>query len=339
MVMLVVARTFTLPIQKPSDSAALHEENSRQRFNRTLLFVHVGKTGGETIKWRLRVICDQRASKRKKARCQSMFRDTESVLSKSTIGYMHCDKIRPRESLHQASTFLFGVRDPIDRVVSWYQYMHPANCLSSQPSAACNLKKDNNPWGRQFYKDCFPTINDLIRSISYPALSQEVEQDAINTNSTSDVCAQLAIEALQGRGPEGPTNHLYFNYVYLANRTITQYPDKEVMVVRQESLWYDLQSIEGVIGGNSQRKFEQQGPTITHGSEKFSHRAVLDEVIARVGILSLCCILYDEIHTYALILERAVNLDTFQKQQTFQHAMARCDVNSMQELHKMCMIK
>ena len=93
--------------------------------NRTMIFVHVGKTGGETIKWRLSVICNMRASLRKKARCFEQFQERgESQVSKHTIGYMHCNALRPKHSIQNATTFMVSVRDPIDRIVSWFQYMH-----------------------------------------------------------------------------------------------------------------------------------------------------------------------------------------------------------------------
>lgn len=81
--------------------------------NKTMVFVHIGKTGGETIKWRLQVICNLRGSKRKKARCKEQFSLGESQLSRQTIGYTHCGSQRPRKSMEVATSFLFSIRDPI----------------------------------------------------------------------------------------------------------------------------------------------------------------------------------------------------------------------------------
>jgi hypothetical protein len=159
--------------------------------NHSILFVHVGKTGGETIQWRMKLSCKLRRSVAMKEECFQYFTGEESMLSKATIGHLHCDKLRPKESLARSTAFLFSVRHPVDRIVSWFQYMHPSNCVPNIPSGACNLKKDNNPWGIKFYQTCFPDINDLGRALVTPT-----------TNGSMD-CSALGIETLQGNGPEG----------------------------------------------------------------------------------------------------------------------------------------
>jgi hypothetical protein len=92
----------------PSPGALPH-----QLVNRTMIFVHVGKTGGETIKWRLQAVCNLRGSQRKKARCHEQFTRGESKLSHATIGYTHCGSQRPKNSMAAATTFIFSIRDPI----------------------------------------------------------------------------------------------------------------------------------------------------------------------------------------------------------------------------------
>jgi hypothetical protein len=333
--LITVIVVLTISCTLLQDSVEIVNSNNVQGNNRTLVFVHVGKTGGETIKWRLRVICNQRASKRKKALCLSMFHGDESALSKKIFGYIHCDNVRPRDSLYRASTYLYSLRDPVDRVVSWYQYMHPRNCLLNQPSAACNLKKGNNPWGLQFYGDCFPTVNDLFRLIA-PRESVPQPKGSRDFNGTIDRCSHLAVDALQGRGPEGPTNHLYFNYYYLANQTIMRHPDKEVMVVRLEFLWKDLQSVEIILGGNPRRHFQGEGPIITHGSEKFPYQAELDETAIRLGVPLLCCVIYSEIHTYLYLLSNSVNLKKSQKEHSIRQILTKCEAKTVEDLHSRC---
>jgi hypothetical protein len=99
---------FGDPYRYPSPGALPH-----QLVNRTMIFVHVGKTGGETIKWRLQAVCNLRGSQRKKDRCHEQFTRGESKLSHATIGYTHCGSQRPKNSMAAATTFLFSIRDPI----------------------------------------------------------------------------------------------------------------------------------------------------------------------------------------------------------------------------------
>jgi hypothetical protein len=288
--------------------------------NRTFVFVHVGKAGGETIKWRLKVICNLRASKRKKARCFEQFEQGESYLSHATIGYMHCDSLRPRMSVQNATTFMVSLRDPVDRIVSWFQYMHPQNCLPERPSAACNLKKENPTWGMQFFEHCFPEVNDMVRSIKVPLVAE-------STN-----CSEIALETIQGKGPEGPTNHLFFNYQFYANRTTVLHPEKDVVVVRQEMLWDDLRRIERLLGGDQFRPFEKEGPVVNHGSDKFHYRAILDPSL----IPSLCCLIPNEIMTYKNLLDRAINLETRHKKYSINSLFSKCKVDSLQTLSTQC---
>jgi len=160
--------------------------------NQTILFVHVGKTGGETIQWRIKLSCKLRRSKLLKEECFQHFEgEEESALSKATIGYLHCNKLKPTKSLANATAFMFSLRNPIDRIVSWFQYMHPDNCVPNRPSGACNLKKDNSAWGVNFYHTCFPDVNDFARSLGKMTIKG-------GTN-----CSALAWETAQGNGPEG----------------------------------------------------------------------------------------------------------------------------------------
>lgn len=334
LVLVVVIRSFTLLPDERVNERSMFRQNlmgqqqpsPKMMFgppnlkNRTMLFVHVGKAGGETVKWRLKVICNQRGSKRKKTRCLEQFQNGESFVSNATIGYMHCDSLRPRWSIDIATTFLVSLRDPIDRIVSWFQYMHPLNCLSERPSAACNLKKGNQTWGGLFYQTCFPDVGEFFRSVQVPLLVEDFD------------CSALALETIQARGPKGPTNHLFFNYQYYANRTTWRFPQKDVVVVRQEMLWDDLRRIESWLGGDPLRSFETEGPIINHGSDKFKYRAKLDPLL----IPPLCCVIPNEIQIYNDLLDRAVNLEDRHKKFSIQNLLSKCKVDSITTLATQC---
>mmetsp|Transcript_8814 Transcript_8814/g.21099 ORF Transcript_8814/g.21099 Transcript_8814/m.21099 type:complete len:404 (+) Transcript_8814:175-1386(+) len=314
-----------------------------------MIFVHVGKTGGETIKWRLQVICELRGSKRKKARCKEQFSLGESLLSRRVIGYTHCGSQRPRKSMESATSFLVSIRDPIDRLVSWFQYMHPLNCSPERPSGACNLKKDtSSTWGVDFFQTCFPTMDRLLdvlqpassSSSNLPSLTEAAggtgsNQAANTTNANNVDCATMAIRALQGNGPRVQSNHLHFNYFYNYNRTILVYPERDVWVVRQESLWPDLKQIETLLGGDGSRKFEHEGPIITHASEKFPYKIKTADLNA-AHLPAVCCTMRDEVLVYAYLLHNAVNLEAVQKQTSMNNLLSKCGVNSLQELSNTC---
>ena len=121
LLILTMLRTFTMPPEYNFEISQHDMFVPVSHKNHSMLFVHVGKTGGETIKWRLKVICKIRGSKRKKERCYRQFQETqESRLSQSTIGYTHCGSIRPRLSMSNITTFLFSIRDPVVSTVCYF---------------------------------------------------------------------------------------------------------------------------------------------------------------------------------------------------------------------------
>lgn len=174
--------------------------------NEQLIFVHIGKAAGETIQWRIKLSCQLRKSRLWKEECYRQFVGEETELSKATIGYLHCNRLRPHRDDKTfddennnnvtTTTYMFSLRNPIGRIISWYQYMHPENCFPDRPSAACNLKKGDNPWGIAFYRRCFPTINDFVRSMGVVVGRESMIQDTTN-------CTALALETVRGEGPPG----------------------------------------------------------------------------------------------------------------------------------------
>jgi hypothetical protein len=346
--------------------------NNNTNNNATLLFVHVGKAGGETIKWRLKVICNLRASRRKRAICQEQFEsgaggaggDGESELSKHTIGYMHCNSLRPKTSLPTATTLLFSVRDPMNRIISWFQYMHPLNCLPERPSAACNLKKEeqqkqqrqqdettngdeSSSWGHVMFHVCFHDVNDMLQALRPTRVAGG--DDESSKTKDKNTCSAMALDTVQGRGPPGPSNHLFFNYNFYAKRTLVPIASsnasdptamssssssssqrllgeggttKTIVVVRQEALWDDLRSIEAMLGGNRYRSFETEGPVVTHGSEMFPYKAVADPTLIPI----LCCAISNELGIYVDLIQRAQNLEPTQRLDSIRRLQSKCGV-------------
>lgn len=195
--------------------------------------------------------------------------------------------------------------------------MHPDNCFAERPSGACNLKKDSNPWGHNFYDVCFQEIDAFVQSMKA---------------SPSTDCSKLAIEAVQGNGPKAQSNHLFYNFLYNFNRTVRAFPEKDIMAIRQETLWDDMRSIEQLLGGDPTRKFEHEGPVITHGSEKFRYKANLNPAL----IPNLCCSIPNEILVYANIVQRALNLNNAQKQASLSALLVKCKQGSLKTLSSQC---
>jgi hypothetical protein len=68
------------------------------------------------------------------------------------------------------------------------------------------------------------------------------------------------------------TTHMNANYCKYYHKTISQFPDKEMLVVPTRHLWDDLKVIDQfVLGNGSFGKIE--GFRYTHGSEQYSRVA------------------------------------------------------------------
>jgi hypothetical protein len=52
----------------------------------------------------------------------------KTELSRHAGGIMHANLQRSKQGMALATTFLWTLRNPIDRAISTYRYLHPGNC-------------------------------------------------------------------------------------------------------------------------------------------------------------------------------------------------------------------
>jgi hypothetical protein len=168
-----------------------------------ILYVHVGKTGGEFVKAQLQVSCKTRKNRDLKRECQDRFADgvPSTQVSQQTVGYLHVDSILyPRNAIPLATHYMYTLRNPLDRVISWYIYNHPWSCDrrdSSSPS--CQMEeRPSGCWGFRFFQ-CFPTVESF---------ASEIDPSKPN----NDKCNQIAWQGIHGQAPDKELNHLLWNY-------------------------------------------------------------------------------------------------------------------------------
>jgi hypothetical protein len=308
---------------------------------RSIAFVHVGKAGGNTVRWALpRLECSRlRNSKwREQRRC---FRDTyrpESPLASQVNSELHMGGgPRGKNLRDNYDTFLFALRNPVTRAISAYEYLH----YNHKRSVFAQKK---HPLKDVFYIECFPNIQDLLETL------EEIDMATANTSSTLDQwdtqrtrhdnaqhpqhCQQMAITVLQGRHPKVKhiNVHLIDNYQFYYQHTIEENPTKEVLVIRTEYLWEDIKELDVAMGGPG--VFENEGD-IANQNRK-SHPDVYntptseDDGRKRHQLHNLCCILVEEMKIYQEILNRASNFDYHRKLETMQGVWASCGIDSLQ---------
>lgn len=124
--------------------------------NRTILFVHVGKAGGETIKSVLEAGCQVMRNPKRRTKCLATLPAT--YLSFAVAGYFHCFKVQPMGMAATANSYLFNVRHPVDRSISWYHYVSPHNCRknnSVSPNCVASVRKPRSMYEKRERERCF----------------------------------------------------------------------------------------------------------------------------------------------------------------------------------------
>jgi hypothetical protein len=295
----------------------LHSAQS-QRSNNAIYFVHIGKSGGETIKNVLAVGCHSRFNRRKRDECLLQLQENESQLSKATTGYLHCFN-GLRNNLPHASGLLISLRHPLDRTKSWYDYVHPNYCLRLGTTrencyAADNVQREPTGFIAQFFQ-CFATFPQLARP-------------------TTPSCQTIARAAMTGHLNQTKVPlaaHLIANIRVNYQLTAHAYPDKPVYVVRTDSLWSDMAAIDRMLGGHG--NFQMSKQVINSKREHLrNNTTTTNDDLTEEERRRLCCMLQVELQVYKILVERAANLNASTKNDTIQDALGKCNMSNWDEI-------
>jgi hypothetical protein len=328
------------------NESSVHLENIlpdwKTNMSRNILFVHVGKAGGETIKSILSAGCHSRNNKRRKAECLRQL--PNSTISDTIQSYFHCLSM-PSGAAEYSTSYLYNLRHPVDRTISWYHYIDPQNCRREDPkSPSCGTawaisQNPRNGWEAEFFGRCFPTVEDWAQALAMPTPATTTVSSlpmAISNSSSSNHtdCSELAWSSLAGNidiAKHGVAAHMVFNFHYYTKKTIGKFPSKEVLVIRTENLWQDLGDLDRLLGGDGAFG-HLYGSSVTHGSENHKNRRSISEA----GVKLLCCALQDELNIFRDLVNRATNLNDETKQESSLKAVTRCGAESWEDLEKQC---
>lgn len=324
---------LSLAIPNDNETAIIHPR-LRPIKNRAIMIVHVGKAGGSTF---IRSFYPQHHEP------GNILQRTPVLLP---ICHMHaCSKT----TMQKATSLLFVVRNPIDRLISAYKFSHPDNCVTFDTARRMNVT--NDIWGcrvprdaRWFYRNCASTLEELA--------NVPFSTGTAHDNNSSD-CRQSIRDMVGGnrknRLSRAQSTHAFFNYAHYKNVTIdrlyknapnimtnndtTNYASnvssssliviepKEILVVRTEHLWEDASTLDQMMGGSG--NFNTQQKDITHGSENYhTHTSLLS---AR-GYERLCCMLGEEIDAFEGIVQRATNLNASEIMDTVREVERKCGI-------------
>jgi len=240
-----------------------------------VLFVHVGKAGGTSAR--------------------NNFLNTFKK-SSLNISYVHCQ----RPDTEKFDTYVVTIRNPIDRMVSWFLYTHPKNKIRHVSSK-----------GKNIY-DCYEQVDDLA--------TDGLDRKA---SGTLDDCQQLARDVIKGnvKGHDEYV-HITRNYSFYISELLLQADNKNIYVIRTEHLMDDwINAAEDIVRKSGiSVNINTKDTHVTHREGKSP--VVTNRELSKEGLQNACFFLCNEIQLYKQIINKAINLDLHEKSRSF-HDLAK----------------
>ncbi|CAB9500674.1 expressed unknown protein [Seminavis robusta] len=295
--------------------------------NRSIVLVHVGKAGGMTLRNTLAFPCatgrliGSSPLEEQQEICTNKYQLGQR-LSLQTRSVFHVDDYDPVD-MKKATTYLFTLRNPVERVISAYRFSHPDNCgygnNTDDLMRGCTVIQYGHLDNPLDMAQCFPSaaMEDFAQSLIPPwrptPSFQNLTQDKIND------CRRYALAMVQRSSVEVAIPQMHFNYLYYYSGSVKKFPDKEVFAVRTEHEWEDIVTIDKWIGGTG--KYPGQGGAHTHGSEHYRPSPLSEEAYHK-----LCCVLASEIKIYFHLYDLALNLDEAAKLESEDILREKCGI-------------
>jgi len=251
-------------------------------------FVHVGKTAGSTIGCAIGF----------NLHCATKIK-APGLLPRYATNMFHAQMYDCHDD---SAYFVFVVRNPLDRLVSAFNYDKPSDWDDFRK----NFGEKHYNFRKRLYRDCpFESMEDVARL----GLS--------NRGTASGECMRRAAASIEGTEHFGC--HSYFNYQYHleavpANATL--------MTIRTEHLVEDYNSVEYHLGGEPQ----VLGPNQTVLAHNNENKVTGDELkhLSEESKKLVCDKLCNEIQVYKEILRRSINLSEEQVEESIRELSESC---------------
>ena len=250
-------------------------------------FIHLGKTAGSNLARLLKNGCHSFRQP-----CQKTIAN-ETMISKVVKAYYHLplDTERLPNSTH--SIYFLTSREPYQRFVSAFVYLHPRNKgVFQRPQSKGDMFQKAKAYS------CFKTLQSFADYVGDDPFQYKY-QPAPYVNSRN--CTILARAMIAGQVQ--PIEHMYNNYQHMLQWIPN---NKPLYMIRQEHLWEDWTDI-------NQRYLHQVEPVIL--PDERSRRNVTTDVsppvkkiVNALGRDRLCQALKPEYAAYLQLLQKAVNI-------------------------------
>jgi hypothetical protein len=192
-------------------------------------FIHLGKTGGSNLARILRNGCHSFRPKP----CKD-FIPNETMVSKLVQDYYHVPKDTQKIPQSNHSMYILTSRDPYERFVSAFIYLHPKNKVTFQrPQSGSDMFQKHRA-----YK-CFPTLQSFVDHIGDdPFRYHYIPKKYVNSQDCTILARAIAA------GQVEPLEHLYNNFQHMAEWIPSSSKEQQknhplLYMIRQEHLWED----------------------------------------------------------------------------------------------------
>ncbi|KAL7487882.1 hypothetical protein ACHAW6_013459 [Cyclotella cf. meneghiniana] len=258
--------------------------------DKQICFVHVGKAGGSTVG------CSLGFS----LHCSSDGQIVPGILPTITTHAFHRGVF---DCQNDAAYYLFVVRDPLERVLSAFNYDRPP--FNSKTSKSELFRTQD------FYKACpFWTLDDVAQN------------GLLSKGDTSIECRRKARLALDGTKEFIP--HWFFNYQYYYEFIP---PDKKILVIRNNHIVDDWNSIEHFLGG----RHDVMNPSLLPANNVHDKNST-DLFLSSESKMVLCRALCNEIQFYKTILRKGVNLMEEDVLISLEELMLQCPIEATRDI-------
>jgi hypothetical protein len=274
----------------------------------TFCLVHVGKTAGSRLCCELGLAMFGLYCKGPKPH-PSALKDAFAARTHMLDPEKACKK-------KNVTSFVYTLRNPLDRLISWYFYEHARSRSYSQPKRYRAEK--NSCANKEFHKwenntnGCFDSLDDFAMNSVLP------------TNITSSKKSRCQLLAFQvARGEKLCDYHNAMGYVFYENRLkeLSQANRTYLMLgIRTEHLADDWDRLEQAFGGhgsvNGSVRFQTRSGTVRSKN--------VDSEVSDEGKANLCFALCEEIQVYKKFLNMAQNFNESQVRESIAEVIAVC---------------
>ena len=332
------------------DPRVVADETLFQKFprhNRTVTLVHVGHTGGQLLIQKSPSLKCRQEHAKDASQIQSCIEEQQKLqdmvttvaklpLAREAKYYFHLGSIQHAE-LQQSTSFLFTLRNPVDRILAIFHDAHPLSCTaaaatdSHRPHGCETTNYWNMPGTQQhsFYTKCFPQVDPpeaFCQAVTSPWPDISGEERLVKTVAQQQHdCRWMAREVVAGTNVDlaALAPHMHFNYEYYVEQSLWKYPSQEILVVRAEHEQKDLNKLNSLLLADS----TSEGMDTLQQPFPAPSAPLLTPTVTPEAYAKVCCVLEKEIEIYESILNQAINLPVYVKEDTMDDLRRKCGLS------------